>query len=97
VRKLEANFFKSWRTSHVYDMNTNGENDRCLRRGVQEVEEGADASESFSSAIKRSLEARPKLSEIAGTPLLSLKDWTEIQKELAKTERKTLEKMERTA
>jgi predicted CopG family antitoxin len=53
--------------------------------------------ESFSSAIKRSLEARPKLSEIAGTPLLSLKDWTETQKELAKTERKTLEKMERTA
>ena len=53
--------------------------------------------ESFSSAIKRSLEKRPKLSEIAGTPILTPKDWSEAKKALAKAEGKTLEKLERTA
>jgi predicted CopG family antitoxin len=53
--------------------------------------------ESFSSTIRRSLEMRPKLSEIAGTPILSRKDWREAQRALAKAERKTLEKLERAA
>lgn len=53
--------------------------------------------ESFSSTIRRSLEMRPKLSEIAGTSILSSKDWTETRKALEKAERKTLEKLERNA
>jgi len=49
--------------------------------------------ESFSSAIKRSLEMRPKLSEIAGNRTLSREDWDEAQRALVKAERKTLDKL----
>lgn len=46
--------------------------------------------ESFSSTIKRSLEMRPKLSDIAGTRTLTKKDWREAQRALSKAEGKTL-------
>ncbi len=53
--------------------------------------------ESFSSTIKRSLEMRPKLSDIAGTRTLTQEDWKDIVKTLAKAEKKTLEKLARKA
>jgi predicted CopG family antitoxin len=49
--------------------------------------------ESFSSTIKRSLEMRPKLSDVAGTRTLTRADWKEAQRVLRKSERKTLEKV----
>ena len=51
------------------------------------------SGESFSSAIKRSLESRPKLSSIAGTRILSTEDWAEARRALAKSERKTLREL----
>ncbi|MGI0079057.1 MAG: antitoxin VapB family protein [Nitrososphaerales archaeon] len=53
--------------------------------------------ESFSSTIKRSLEIRPKLSDIAGTRTLTQEDWKGAQKVLAKAEKKTLEQLARNA
>jgi predicted CopG family antitoxin len=49
------------------------------------------SGESFSSAIKRTLETRPKLSEIAGSRILTPKEWNESQRALAKAERKSME------
>jgi predicted CopG family antitoxin len=50
--------------------------------------------ESFSSAINRTLEMRPKLVEVIGTRTLSKDDWKQAQGVLKKSERKTLEKLE---
>ena len=50
--------------------------------------------ESFSSAIKRSLEMRPKLSDIAGSRILSQKDWNESQRALSKAETKSMRELE---
>jgi predicted CopG family antitoxin len=53
--------------------------------------------ESFSATIRRSLEMRPRLSEIAGTPVLTREDWREAQKTLAKAESKTVKRLEKVA
>ena len=49
--------------------------------------------ESFSSTINRSLEMKPRLSDIVGTQTLTREDWKEVQKLLAKSERKTLQRL----
>lgn len=45
--------------------------------------------ESFSSAIKRNLDARPKLSELIGNQILSPEDSAKTRKVLNKAGRKT--------
>jgi predicted CopG family antitoxin len=49
--------------------------------------------ESFSSTIKRSLEMKPRLSDVIGTQTLTREDWREAQRVLAKSDRKTLQKL----
>ena len=49
--------------------------------------------ESFSSAIKRNLDTRPKLSELIGDQILSPEDWAKTRKALNKAERKTSNKL----
>ena len=49
--------------------------------------------ESFSSTIKRTLEMRPKLSDVVGSRTLSREDWKEAQQVIKKSERKTLQKL----
>lgn len=49
--------------------------------------------ESFSSAIKRNLEARPKLSSLIGDQILSPEDWATTRHFLNKSQRKTAEKL----
>ncbi len=46
--------------------------------------------ESFSSTIRRSLESRPKLTDIVGSKTLTREDWEEAKKLIAKSERITL-------
>jgi hypothetical protein len=46
--------------------------------------------ESFPSAIKRSLELSPKLSKVAGSRILTFKDWEVTKRELSKSERKSM-------
>ncbi|HKW05705.1 MAG TPA: antitoxin VapB family protein [Nitrososphaerales archaeon] len=46
--------------------------------------------ESFSAAIKRRLEAKPKLSTIIGSGTLTREDWNETRKILEKSERSKL-------
>ena len=53
--------------------------------------------ESFSATIKRSLEARPKLSSIAGSAILTKEDWNQTKKAISRAERKTLEELSRNA
>lgn len=49
--------------------------------------------ESFSSAIKRILETRPKLSELIGDRILSPEDWAKTRRVLNKAQRKTADKL----
>jgi predicted CopG family antitoxin len=49
--------------------------------------------ESFSATIRRTLDARPKLSTIVGSGTLTREEWTETKKILEKSERKTIEKL----
>jgi predicted CopG family antitoxin len=53
--------------------------------------------ESFSSTIRRTLEARPKLTDIVGKGILTHEDWAKTRKVIAKSEKMTLEKLERKA
>lgn len=48
--------------------------------------------ESFSTVIKRNLR-RGRLSELAGTSILSLEEWATIKKELAASEEITAKKL----
>ncbi len=48
--------------------------------------------ESFSTVIKRNLR-RGRLSELAGTSILSLEEWAAIKKELAASEEITAKKL----
>jgi predicted CopG family antitoxin len=50
--------------------------------------------ESFSGVIKRNLH-KPKLSEIAGTGILTKEDWAETKKSLAESENITRQKLSR--
>ena len=49
--------------------------------------------ESMSSAIKRSLETRPKLSELVGDQILGPEDWRKTRIVLNKAQRKTANKL----
>ncbi len=49
--------------------------------------------ESFSSAIKRSLETRPKLSQLVGDQILSPEDWAKTRQILNKAQRRTAGKL----
>lgn len=49
--------------------------------------------ESMSSAIKRSLETRPKLSGLIGDQILGPEDWAKTRVVLNKAQRKTANKL----
>lgn len=51
--------------------------------------------ESFSAAIRRTMENRPKLASVVGSRTLTQEEWNEAKRILAKSEKKTLEKLSR--
>ncbi len=78
---------------YVYDMYMMAKTIAVSDDVYKKLKKARMPGESFSSTIKRSLEMKPKLSDVVGTRTLSREDWRVAQRILAKSERKTLEKL----